>query len=394
MNNDNIVKIGTALKWRSTFDITKKYYQENLTTVCGCVFRCKVLQAQGKSPVKFTDEKGHLVYTNTDVWDVVVDMEYFYNYSVDTKQLTKEVLEYVKKLDEAIQNQQKEIEAIKKDDLEQWKHIKTIEKKDDEQQREIDSLLDTYSCYSEGIWIDTLLWSNTTLWDNNKYAITDDLQNQINGLSDKFKEHEAAQKIYEETNDLKLLVLSLGAKTTLSISPNVAYKNVRTQINLTAATVNLDYVIDELFIKDGERTIATTKEHKTVCATFVEQTTDKTYIATTKFRGLELKANATMYFRNPIYHGFGSVYSDVVGDNGKLSPRLSAAGTYRATNTKNNKHYYILVPQDISALSDFIMGGAPYVMIEQSVLINNINYRLYVSGAVYDAGATVNITAK
>jgi hypothetical protein len=188
MNNNNIVKIGTALKWRNTFDITKKYYQENMVTICGCVFRCKVLQAQGKTPVRVADDAGHLAFANTDVWDVIVDMAYYYNFAIDTNNLTKETLEYIKKLDAEWRRQQKEIEAIQEDDKKQWKHILEIEKLNAEQQREINSVLDTYSCFSEGIWFDTLLWNNDLLWDNNKYAITDDLQNQIDELSNRHKE--------------------------------------------------------------------------------------------------------------------------------------------------------------------------------------------------------------
>ena len=188
INNDNIVKIGVALKWRNTFDLTKKYYQENVVTACGCVFRCKVLQAQGKSPIKMTDDQGHIVYTNTDVWDVLVDMAYYYNYAVDTRKLTQQMSDYVKKLDEAFQKQQKEIEALQKDNRDQWNHINDIEKVNTEQQRELNSIFDTISCFSEGIWIDTLLWSNETIWDNNKYAITDDLQNQINVLDENHRQ--------------------------------------------------------------------------------------------------------------------------------------------------------------------------------------------------------------
>lgn len=188
MNNNNIVKIGTALKWRNTFDITKKYYQENMVTICGCVFRCKVLQAQGKTPVRIADDAGHLAFANTNVWDVIVDMAYYYNFAIDTNNHTKETLEYIKKLDAEWRRQQKEIEAIQEDDKKQWKHILEIEKLNAEQQREINSVLDTYSCFSEGIWFDTLLWNNDLLWDNNKYAITDDLQNQIDELSNRHKE--------------------------------------------------------------------------------------------------------------------------------------------------------------------------------------------------------------
>ena len=184
INNDNIVKIGVALKWRNTFDLTKKYYQENVVTACGCVFRCKVLQAQGKSPIKMNDDQGHIVYTNTDVWDVLVDMAYYYNYAVDTRKHTQQMLDYAKELDEAFQKQQKKIEALQKDNQDQWNHINDIEKINAEQQRELNSVFDTISCFSEGIWIDTLLWSNETIWDNNRYDITDDLQNQIDVFSE------------------------------------------------------------------------------------------------------------------------------------------------------------------------------------------------------------------
>lgn len=112
MNNNNIVKIGTALKWRNTYDPGKKYYQENIVSACGCVFRCKIFQSQGQSPVQTVDEEGHLGFANTDVWDVVVDMAYYYNFCVDTNNLTRQTLAYVKLLDETCQRQQTEIDAL------------------------------------------------------------------------------------------------------------------------------------------------------------------------------------------------------------------------------------------------------------------------------------------
>lgn len=404
MNNDNIVKIGNALKWRNTFDIDKKYYQENIVTTCGCVFRCKVLQAQGKSPIKSTDESGHIVYANTDVWDVIVDMAYYYNFAIDTQEVTKETLEYVKKLDAAFQKQQEEIEAIQADNKDQWNHIHSIEKLNTEQQREIDSVLDTISCFSEGIWFDTLLWSNEPLWDNNKYAITDDLQSQINKLAkkhddevqainDHIAEHEAAQEKYEETTDAKLLVLSLGAKTTLAISPNVIYKGVETGVTLKAS-INIDDAIDNLILYRGQQQITSSKEHTLSHPVKVSTSSDIQFRAETHYKGLILPASATLYARHPIYCGFGSSVADVKNDAHKLSARTSAAGTYKASSTKNSQRYYILVPSDIGALSSFTMGGAPYVMNSRKEAIDGIEYKVYESGAVYDVNAEVNITAK
>lgn len=402
--NNNVVKIGTALKWRNTFDLTKKYYQENVVTACGCVFRCKVLQAQGKSPIKMTDKQGHIVYTNTDVWDVLVDMAYYYNYAVDTRKLTQQMLDYAKKLDEAFQKQQKEIEALQKDNKDQWTHINDIEKINAEQQRELDTILDTISCFSEGIWIDTLLWSNETLWDNNKYAITDDLQRQINGLAERYNsdikridghiaEHEKNQAEYEKTTDAKLMVLALGAKTTLTVSPVVVHKNSDTKVTLKAS-VNIDDAIENMLIYRGQEMLASSKDHSLSHAIQVTTSSDIKFRAESLYKGLTLPANVMLYARHPVYCGFGSNVNEIQTDEHKLSARTSAVGTYKAINTKNNQRYYILVPTDINALSDFTMGGTPYVMNKRKEVLGGIEYAVYESGARYDTGAEVNITAK
>lgn len=404
MNNDNIVKIGTALKWRNTFDITRKYYQENIVTVCGCVFRCKVLQAQGKSPVLFTDKDGHMVYTNTDVWDVVVDMAYYYNFAYDTKKLTQETLAYVKQLDAAIKKQQKEIETIQEDDLKQWESIHSIEKINDEQQRELNAINDTFSCFSEGIWIDTLLWSNETLWDNNKYAITDDLQRQIDELKtthetdieridDHIADHEKKQSEYEKNTDAKLMVLALGAKTSLTVSPTVVHKNTDTRITLKAS-VNIDDKIESIAILRDQDVLASSEEHSVSHSLQVNTPSDIKFRAESQYKGITLPANVVLYARHPVYCGFGSGVTDIKNDSHKLSARTSAAGTYKSVSTKNSQHYYILVPPDISALSDFTMGGAPYVMNNHKETLDGIEYTVYVSGATYNSGAEVNITAK
>lgn len=45
------------------------------------------------------------------------------------------------------------------------------------------------SCFSSGLWENELHWSNVALWDNNKFAITEDLQNQIDELEKVINEH-------------------------------------------------------------------------------------------------------------------------------------------------------------------------------------------------------------
>lgn len=123
MNNNNIVKIGTALKWRSTFDINKRYYQENIVTMCGCVFRCKILLAQGKSPVDITDDYGHIKYANPDIWDVIVDMAHYYNFVIDCEEAIKNVTDRSEQNSNSINEQQKEIERLKRENNDQWYEI-------------------------------------------------------------------------------------------------------------------------------------------------------------------------------------------------------------------------------------------------------------------------------
>lgn len=77
--NNNIITIGTALKWRGIFDKEKVYYQDNMVLEAGCIFRCKVLQTVNQPPVKMIDGDGHFELINQDIWDVILDMSVYYN---------------------------------------------------------------------------------------------------------------------------------------------------------------------------------------------------------------------------------------------------------------------------------------------------------------------------
>lgn len=95
----------------------------------------------------------------------------------------------------------------------------------------------------------------------------------------------------------------------------------------------------------------------------------------------------------PIYCGFGTSETDVAVDANKLSPRTSANGTYAKTSAKDNVNFIILVPKTLPGLSSFTMGGAPFVMITSSVVINNHGYYMYKSGGIYMSGTTVKVQA-
>lgn len=67
MQNE-IIKIGTAAKWRGPYNDGSTYYGENQVTMCGCLFSCKVEKVTGKPPVMVVDqERGFIALANTDV---------------------------------------------------------------------------------------------------------------------------------------------------------------------------------------------------------------------------------------------------------------------------------------------------------------------------------------
>lgn len=95
----------------------------------------------------------------------------------------------------------------------------------------------------------------------------------------------------------------------------------------------------------------------------------------------------------PIYCGFGTSETDVAIDANKLSPRTSASGTYAKTSAKDDVNFIILVPKTLPGLSLFTMGGAPFVMITSSVVINSHDYYMYKSGGIYMSGTEVKVQA-
>lgn len=205
-NQDNIVKIGTAPKWRGVYDDSKKYYQENLVTLNGSVFRCKILSAQGFSPVKIDEETRYISYANPDVWEVVVDMAYYYNYVIGQENFNNMILDIVTKHDKEIQDikqnnlvrdskieilskaakaHHNQINELKRADKNLQNQIQNINETDRKQQEEIDGLKSlvadlegrlnnlaasnagkAVSVVSYGQWDNTLPWINSELWNN------------------------------------------------------------------------------------------------------------------------------------------------------------------------------------------------------------------------------------
>lgn len=116
-------------------------------------------------------------------------------------------------------------------------------------------------------------------------------------------------------------------------------------------------------------------------------------VLTAKYSDLIKSATAKVLMVLPIYYGFGISEVEVAIPGNKLSPRTSANGAYEKTSAKDNVNFIILAPKTLPKLTNFTMGGAPFVMETSSVTINGKDYYMYKSGAIYMTGATLNVQA-
>lgn len=120
---------------------------------------------------------------------------------------------------------------------------------------------------------------------------------------------------------------------------------------------------------------------------------ESTVVLTAKYDELVKSATAKVVMVLPVYFGFGASEVDVAIAANKLSPRLSASGTYAKTSAKDDVNFIILAPKTLPKLTNFTMGGAPFVMNTSSVVINGKDYYMYKSGGVYMSGTTLMVLA-
>lgn len=188
-----------------------------------------------------------------------------------------------------------------------------------------------------------------------------------------------------------------GAGIALTVSPQTVYKGEESHIDIEVILDKADGENVRLTsLETGrERIIATTE--KAPLKTFIEErlTVDMRLNASVRCGDYWFKKEGIIYARYPIFHGFGKDAESVYNNKGN---RLGATTTSQrkypsVTSGEDDVRYYILVPEDIPAPSQFTMGGAPYVMTSVSKELGGVNYTVFESGAVYGQGATVAVTA-
>lgn len=178
----------------------------------------------------------------------------------------------------------------------------------------------------------------------------------------------------------KTLLEFTGTDQTVKASYSIKRKDAA--ITPTSLALSVNGTMQEIDIKASDTiSIDVNKEGESIV------------VLTAKLDDLVKSATAKVVMVLPIYFGFGTSEVDVAIADNKQGPRTSAAGVFEKTSTKDRVNFIILVPKTMPGLSSFTMGGAPFVMITTSVVINGKDYYMYKSGGVYMSGTTVSVHA-
>lgn len=207
--------------------------------------------------------------------------------------------------------------------------------------------------------------------------------------------------ITDELEDLQtqIDIYAKGVKLSMSVSPSIFYtgENTYSTINMVMsggllASVMKLYVgsISEANLLDTAYNTANLTKNRY----FITGTTRFVGVAT--YKGTNFTASTTSGSYYPVYSGFCEDVQTIVNNIKvltKLSVRSSAVGRYTDTAPSGGGFFFLLVPEGVTVPSSFSMGGAPYVIEKETQVINGIRFTVCKSGAHYDAGAPLDVTA-
>ena len=200
----------------------------------------------------------------------------------------------------------------------------------------------------------------------------------------------ANNKVDECASDIsdiekRIEALENNARITLSVSPSIIYRNVKSSITIRATAYG--FTPETFSITYNNQEIAS-EEGKTYVVTTIDASSSVTFSAKATYGGKNYTSSASVKAVGAIYYGFMNETENVMK---KLSPRTSALGNYQLESTLDNAKFFIMIPHDMSFPSSITMGGTPYVMDITETEKDGEAYYLLTSGATYNTGAEINI---
>lgn len=225
-------------------------------------------------------------------------------------------------------------------------------------------------------------WNGTEEeWVNSRLGV---VLKQETGTSEKDGMSQNAITKELEKLQQQINIINVGdMKITMSVSPSVIYKEVDTDIKVTA---RLDGgVADEISISEGSEILVKDTNVSEVSVT-VKESDAATYNALAVLFGLQVKGSAQLRAAYPCYAGAGAAYTDVFKDTYKLSPRVSMAGTYTINVPEEGDKVYFLVPQDIK-INKVTLSGFDFPVSMSQQIVGDKIYSVYASDNTYQAGS-------
>ena len=183
----------------------------------------------------------------------------------------------------------------------------------------------------------------------------------------------------------RIEALENNARITLSASPSIIYRNVKSSITISATAYG--FTPETFSITYNNQEIAS-EEGKTSVVTTIDASSSVTLSAKATYGGKNYTSSASVKAVGAIYYGF---MNDTENVTKKLSPRTSALGNYQLESTLDNAKFFIMIPNDMSFPSSITMGGTPYVMDMTETEKDGERYYMLTSGATYNTGAEINI---
>ena len=183
----------------------------------------------------------------------------------------------------------------------------------------------------------------------------------------------------------RIEALENNARITLSVSPSIIYRNVKSRITIRATAYG--FTPETFSITYNNQEIAS-EEGKTSVVTTIDVSSSVTFSAKATYGGKNYTSSTSVKGVGVIYYGFMNETENVTK---KLSPRTSALGNYQLESTLDNAKFFIMIPHDMSFPSSITMGGTPYVMDMTETEKDGEAYYLLTSGATYNTGAEINI---
>ena len=184
----------------------------------------------------------------------------------------------------------------------------------------------------------------------------------------------------------RIEALENNARITLSVSPSIIYRNVKSSITIRATAYGFTPETFSITYNNGQQIAS--EEGKTSVTATIEASSSVTLSAKAIYGGRNYTASASVKAVGVIYYGFMNETENVTKT---LSPRTSALGNYQLVSTLDNAKFFIMIPHDMSFPSSITMGGTPYVMDMTETEKDGERYYMLTSGATYNAGAEINI---